>query len=59
MFRKFFKKIKMMVTPSTDFMYRHCVRIYETPTVRPGKAYNYKAKANIKQPHGKESRGRL
>lgn len=58
MFRKFFRKIIMMAAPSTDWMDRHYVRIYETP-IRPGKAYNNKVKTNIKQPNGKESRGRL
>lgn len=59
MLRNFFRKIIMMAAPSTDWRYRQCVRVYEKPTIRPYKAYNNEVKANIKQPNGKESRGRL
>lgn len=58
MLRKFFRKIIMMAAPSTDYMDRHYVRIFETPTIRPSNIKNNKVNINIKQPKGKESRGR-
>lgn len=57
MLRRFFRKIIMMAAPSTDWMDRHYVRVYDKPKIRPPKTTPVGVvNINIKQPNGKESR---
>lgn len=56
MLSKLFRKIIMMVGPSTDWMDRHYVRIHDTPKRPPKSTAVGMVNINIKQPNGKESR---
>ncbi|MBP1924616.1 hypothetical protein J2Z76_000469 [Sedimentibacter acidaminivorans] len=42
-----------------NYMDTHFVRIHDTPVIRPSKVNYNKINTRIKQPKGKESRGRL